>query len=646
MADLRTRLEKAGQGHLFAIEGDVPLDEPNLLSQLEELDANYPAGGLVRYCEEARRLLAASKSGSNSFDGSVLSVPTEASVVHVDAATVPSTAADADASLLLRQTAFVIVAGGLGERLGYQGIKLSLPVDLATGRSYLEHYCDFVRVTVGAGAPLCVMTSDDTHALTAALLERHANFGLREVTLLRQVTVGCLMDNEARLAFTDHHPTSAAGAVQRRLLRKPHGHGDVHQLLHQAGLPARWLVQGVRFVAFLQDTNATATWTVPTTLQALNHRRWSMAFTCVPRLPGEAVGCLTQVERAAGADGPSRRQVVNVEYNIIDAALKRQGGAGDVAAAGDPCGYSAYPGSINTLVVSTEPYVGVLNRTHGVCPEFINPKYTDSTRTSFKTPTRVESLMQDIAFLFPPLDNGALSTGGVVYPRWMYHPVKNAHSDGAQKAANGQEAHCPASGEEAVYDQHRRMLAAIGVDMPDLSTNPRLPLKDGMSVQLFPVVVWSAAFAHSLRSLSLRIPDPRNVRITARSCLVLEGSVMVRHLHLDGALRATCPPGALLVIDDDSCVVRNEGWCAVAISWDDKEERATTLADVDPVLTMRGYRLLRRETELIDVPAATATDPPTEAATTAVYRWRRASGIQRLSGRDAQDELSCVSSRL
>lgn len=34
--------------------------------------------------------------------------------------------------------AFVLVAGGLGERLGYSGIKLALPADSARGACYLQ----------------------------------------------------------------------------------------------------------------------------------------------------------------------------------------------------------------------------------------------------------------------------------------------------------------------------------------------------------------------------------------------------------------------------------------------------------------------------------------------------------------------------
>ena len=31
----------------------------------------------------------------------------------------------------------------------------------------------------------------------------------------------------------------------------------------------------------------------------------------------------------------------------------------------------------------------------GVIPEFVNPKYSDETRTKFKAPTRLECMMQD-----------------------------------------------------------------------------------------------------------------------------------------------------------------------------------------------------------------------------------------------------------
>jgi hypothetical protein len=72
------------------------------------------------------------------------------------------------------RTAFVLVAGGLGERLGYSGIKLALPVESCTGATYLQFYVSFILALQAKGRaatgddsvtiPLVIMTSDDTDA--------------------------------------------------------------------------------------------------------------------------------------------------------------------------------------------------------------------------------------------------------------------------------------------------------------------------------------------------------------------------------------------------------------------------------------------------------------------------------------------------
>lgn len=41
----------------------------------------------------------------------------------------------------IKDTCFVLVAGGLGERLGYDGIKVALPIELVTNTTYLGYYC-------------------------------------------------------------------------------------------------------------------------------------------------------------------------------------------------------------------------------------------------------------------------------------------------------------------------------------------------------------------------------------------------------------------------------------------------------------------------------------------------------------------------
>ena len=107
----------------------------------------------------------------------------------------------------------------------------------------------------------------------------------------------------------------------------------------------------------------------------------------VPRKAGDASGALM----ALTADGGRGRKItVNVEYNQLDALVRNAGG--DV---NDPAtGCSPYPGNTNQILVALEPYVHALESSGGLMPEFVNPKYTDGTRTAFKSPTRLECMMQ------------------------------------------------------------------------------------------------------------------------------------------------------------------------------------------------------------------------------------------------------------
>lgn len=67
------------------------------------------------------------------------------------------------------------------------GIKVALPSESASGRCFLQLYCETIlalQEASGAAAegrqlPLAIMTSDDTHARTQALLEQHSYFGMQ-----------------------------------------------------------------------------------------------------------------------------------------------------------------------------------------------------------------------------------------------------------------------------------------------------------------------------------------------------------------------------------------------------------------------------------------------------------------------------------
>lgn len=68
------------------------------------------------------------------------------------------------------------------------------------------------------------------------------------MTLIKQEKVACLTDSEAHLSLAGPYEVET----------KPHGHGDVHGLLHSSGLARKWAAEGRKWVCFFQDTNPAA----------------------------------------------------------------------------------------------------------------------------------------------------------------------------------------------------------------------------------------------------------------------------------------------------------------------------------------------------------------------------------------------------
>jgi UDP-sugar pyrophosphorylase len=53
--------------------------------------------------------------------------------------------------------------------------------------------------------------------------------------------VPALIDNNAKLALDEH----------RMIATKPHGHGDIHNLLYEGGVAQKWLDMGKEWMVFI-----------------------------------------------------------------------------------------------------------------------------------------------------------------------------------------------------------------------------------------------------------------------------------------------------------------------------------------------------------------------------------------------------------
>lgn len=273
-----------------------------MLSQLADLDASYP-GGLNAYLTKARKLLKQSAEGTNPFSEFEASIPSGESLSY-DSPTpdghtgMTFTEAEQMGLTGISHVAFVLVAGGLGERLGYSGIKLSLETNLLTNKCYLEIYVKYIQAMQHMAElktgeknikiPLVIMTSGDTDPMTRKLLEDNNNFGMDDgqIHIVCQDKVAALKDSLAGLNMQDRWTVET----------KPHGHGDVHHLLYREGFIDKWEKEGRKHVIFLQDTNALVINSILPTLGVSIAKGFDMNSICIPRLAGEAAGAITRLE--------------------------------------------------------------------------------------------------------------------------------------------------------------------------------------------------------------------------------------------------------------------------------------------------------------------------------------------------------------
>jgi UDP-sugar pyrophosphorylase len=560
-AALIEKLIRLDQGHLF--EGWGEADEETratFLAELRVMDESYP-GGLTGYVKNARVLLAESREGKNPFEGCTPAQP----------ATVDLTSFD-DSYLQCEQLALsnldkigvVLVAGGLGERLGYPGIKLDIAVEVVQNMSYLAHYAAVLKAMEARGGrpvPFVIMVSRDTYAGTLAALESNEYFGLSkdQVHLLKQELVPALMDNDGHLAL--------AGPCQ--IAAKPHGHGDIHMLLHTSGVARRLQAAGINHLVFIQDTNGQVFNAAFAAVGASIREGYDFNSVGVNRIPGEAVGALCKLEKGDGD------LTLNVEYNQLDPLLRATiSPEGDVA---NEKGFSIFPGNINVLVVALKSYCEILEQTKGIIAEFVNPKYADASRTAFKKPTRLETMMQDL----PKLFGAGQKVGVTIFDRvWCFSADKNKVEEAAAKAAAGGPPESAATAESDFFWAGRQKLVYAGMKVEEA---PEMMIL-GIPHTPGPRALLRPSFALGLQEVKEKISGGA---ISGDATLVVEGAgVSLKDVEITAgsALVIKACDGARVRVE--GLKVDNQGYSQVLLSEAELASEATPA-----YLKIRGYRM-------------------------------------------------------
>ena len=501
-------------------------DKKAFIEQFNYLDKATP-GGIKDYIKRAKILLEDSKNNVNPFKDYTPEVPLG---FDIKIGSDQFYELDKLGFEQIENTVFVLVAGGLGERLGYPDIKIGIETDLITKRKFIEIYIEFIKAFENRirknkkmeenwFIPLCIMTSDDTHKKTVELLEKNNNFGLKkeQITIVKQEKCPALIDNECHLAL-----------IKDKLMieTKPHGHGDIHYLLYKEGKVKDWISQGKKYLVLFQDTNILAFNCIPSAIGSSVKLQLDINSICVPRKPKDAIGAICKLVKS---DGTSITN--NVEYNQLDSLLKEKyNKEGDVP---NKDGISDFPGNINIIIFKLETYIKTLEETKGLIPEFVNPKYTDETRVKFKSPTRLECLMQDL----PKLLKSGEKVGFTSYDRWFcFSACKNNLKDACSKLKKNQSPESAFSVEQDIFIFNRKIMEIIGkLEIQETEKANEIEV-EGCKIKFEPKIIIYPEFSPTVTELRDKLNNMKGkIKMTNNSTLVLKKDVKIEEgINLDG----------------------------------------------------------------------------------------------------------------
>ena len=501
-------------------------DKKSFIEQFNSLEKATP-GGIKDYLKRAKILLEDSKNNVNPFKDYTPQVPLG---FDIKVGSDQFYELDKLGFSEIENTVFVLVAGGLGERLGYPDIKIGIETDLITKRKFIEIYIEFIKafedrikknkkMEENWFIPLCIMTSDDTHKKTVELLEKYKNFGLKEnqISIVKQEKCPAIIDNECHLAL-----------MKDKLLieTKPHGHGDIHYLLYKSGKVKDWISQGKKYLVLFQDTNILAFNCIPSAIGSSIKLKLDINSICVPRKPKDAIGAICKLVKNDGTSFTN-----NVEYNQLDSLLREKyNKEGDVP---NKDGISDFPGNINIIVFKLDTYIKALEETKGLIPEFVNPKYTDETRTKFKSPTRLECLMQDL----PKLLKSGENVGFTSYERWFcFSACKNNLNDACNKLKKNQSPESAFSVEQDIFIFNRKIMEIIGKLEIEETEKPNEVEIEGCKIKFGPKIIIYPDFAPTVTELKEKLMNMKNkIKMTNNSTLVLKKDVKIEEgINLKG----------------------------------------------------------------------------------------------------------------
>jgi UDP-N-acetylglucosamine/UDP-N-acetylgalactosamine diphosphorylase len=205
----------------------------------------------------------------------------------------------------------ILVAGGSGTRLGYDGPKGTFPIGPVSSASLFQIHAEKLAALVaryGKPIPLYIMTSPENHEATIAFFESHGLFGLEHVRFFTQ----------GQMPAVDRATGKVLLASPGRVALSPDGHGGTLAALAAPGpdgMPScldEMRDRGVRTLFYFQVDNPLVRIAEPSFIGLHREVNAEVSFKVVERTsPDEKLGVVVTVD--------GRPQVI--EYSDLPAEL-------------------------------------------------------------------------------------------------------------------------------------------------------------------------------------------------------------------------------------------------------------------------------------------------------------------------------------
>jgi len=265
-------LKGCGQEHVLAYWKKLGKQEQKaLLEQIAKIDAKS-----VKRCQSAL------KAGTTAVDNSKGKAP---KVAVLKGAALAKAVAAGEKELKAGRVAALLVAGGQGSRLGYDGPKGCYSIGPVTGAPLFYFHARKIlarSIRYGAAIPFYVMTSEANDEATQRCFEENDFFGLnpKDVFFFTQgMWPGMDKDGKIILDQPGH------------VFMSPDGHGGLLAALKRSGALDDMKARGIRSVFFFQVDNPLVEIADPAFIgyHVLEKSEYSLKL-CAKRDPYEKVG--------------------------------------------------------------------------------------------------------------------------------------------------------------------------------------------------------------------------------------------------------------------------------------------------------------------------------------------------------------------